>query len=123
MDHAVRIMGLLQQISEDPNRDDEVIRAAVSFVGDVVNVYGVTAREGVDVEYVSNLVSDALMSNDKETKKQGKWAMAVRSLSLVCEWSLVASPTILTVFSFSISSTRISFSLPHHPQIIKKILN
>ena len=77
MDHAVRIMGLLQQISEDPNRDDEVIRAAVSFVGDVVNVYGVTAREGVDVEYVSNLVSDALMSNDKETKKQGKWAMAI----------------------------------------------
>jgi importin subunit beta-1 len=68
------LIEFLKTVASDANTDQEVFRCAVSVIGDLANVYGLKIRQLLSQPWISQLVKDAIDSDEPETKKQGLWA-------------------------------------------------
>lgn len=68
------MMQFLQSLSNDENKDLEVLGKAAGLLGDIASAMGSTVKIQLSQPYVQALLSEAFMNGDSNTKETCNWA-------------------------------------------------
>lgn len=76
MPYVTSIVTFLQQLSVDPNRDDEVLKAGVALIGDIAQVMGDSAevKNQINQPFIAQMLGDASGSPSDSTREIANWA-------------------------------------------------
>jgi importin subunit beta-1 len=73
------VLQFLQELSNDPNRDDFVLGKAVGLVGDLAQAMGPQIKAEINQQFVAKLLNDAMGSGDRSMVDMATWASSVVS--------------------------------------------
>jgi importin subunit beta-1 len=79
MQYVPSVLQFLQELANDPNRDDFVLGKAVGVVGDLAQALGPQIRPQINHPFVAKLINDALTSGDQGMVEMATWASSVVS--------------------------------------------
>lgn len=68
------LLKFIKFIGKDPYVDAGVFRNCINVIGDLSNVYGLKIKVFLQADEIVKMVTEALSSQDEETKKAGKYA-------------------------------------------------
>jgi len=68
------IMGFLKLLSEDENRDSEVITKSAGLIGDIANALGAKVKQHLEQPYIDNTLKDAYAGGDETVMDTCTWA-------------------------------------------------
>jgi importin subunit beta-1 len=79
MQYVPSVLQFLQELANDPNRDDFVLGKAVGVIGDLAQALGPQIGQKINQEFVGKLINDALGSGDQAMVEMATWASSVVS--------------------------------------------
>jgi hypothetical protein len=79
MQYVPSVLQFLQELANDPNRDDFVLGKAVGVVGDLAQALGPQIKQQINQQFVAKLLNDALSSGDQAMVEMATWASSVVS--------------------------------------------
>ena len=59
------VLKFLEELANDPNRDDFVLSKAVGLIGDLAQSLGPQIRDEINKQFVAKLLNDAMASGDQ----------------------------------------------------------
>jgi hypothetical protein len=81
--HLQSIIGLLQRIANDSDKTDELLKAAVTLLGDIAQVYGKRALNFLVLPFATQMLQEGLGCDD--VVESANWAHKVSSgVALLC---------------------------------------
>jgi importin subunit beta-1 len=79
MQYVPSVLQFLQELANDPNRDDFVLGKAVGVVGDLAQALGPQIKQQINQQFVAKLLNDAMGSGDQAMVEMATWASSVVS--------------------------------------------
>lgn len=79
MQYVSSVLVFLEDLSNDPNRDDFVLSKAIGLVGDLAQAMGPQIRDQINKQFVAKLLSDGMTSGDPSMAEMSSWASQVVS--------------------------------------------
>ena len=73
------VLQFLEELANDPNRDDFVLSKAIGLVGDLAQSLGPQIRDQINKQFVAKLLSDGMTSGDPRMAEMSQWASQVVS--------------------------------------------
>lgn len=73
------VLKFLEELANDPNRDDFVLSKAVGLIGDLAQSLGPQIRDEINKQFVAKLLNDAMASGDQSMAEMSTWASQVVS--------------------------------------------
>jgi len=73
------VLQFLEELANDPNRDDFVLNKAIGLVGDLAQALGPQIRDQINKQFVAKLLSDGMASGDPSMAEMSSWASQVVS--------------------------------------------
>ena len=77
MQYVPNILQFLEELANDPNRDDFVLSKAIGLVGDLAQAIGPQIRDQINQQFVAKLLSDGMASGDPSIAEMSSWASQV----------------------------------------------
>eukprot|EP00980_Cylindrotheca_fusiformis_P000364 scaffold91_cov127-Cylindrotheca_fusiformis.AAC.24 len=77
--YVPNILMFLQELSNDPNRDDYVLSKAVGLIGDLAQAMGPEIKQQINQQFIAKLLNDAMGSGDRSMVETATWASSVVS--------------------------------------------
>ena len=77
MQYVPSVLQFLEELANDPNRDDFVLNKAIGLVGDLAQAMGPQIREHINKQFVAKLLSDGMQSGDPSMAEMSQWASQV----------------------------------------------
>jgi importin subunit beta-1 len=79
MNYVPGVLQFLQDLSNDPNRDEFVLSKAVGLIGDLAQAMGPQISQQINQQFVAKLLNDAMGSGDQTMVEMATWASGVVS--------------------------------------------
>jgi len=77
MQYVPSVLQFLEDLANDPNRDDFVLNKAIGLVGDLAQALGPQIRDQINKQFVAKLISDGMASGDPSMAEMSAWASQV----------------------------------------------
>lgn len=77
MQYVPSVLQFLEDLANDPNRDDFVLGKAVGLIGDLAQSLGPQIREQINKQFVAKLIADGMASDDQAMRDMSSWASQV----------------------------------------------
>mmetsp|Transcript_26976 Transcript_26976/g.41827 ORF Transcript_26976/g.41827 Transcript_26976/m.41827 type:complete len:863 (-) Transcript_26976:400-2988(-) len=75
--YAETIIGFLELLANDPNRDEDVLKAAIGCLGDICSALGPQVKELIGRNFTQTLVEEGLSSGDPIIVETAQWAASI----------------------------------------------
>lgn len=75
--HIPSVLQFLEELSNDPNRDEFVLNKAIGLVGDLAQAMGPQIRDQINKQFIAKLLNDAISSGDQTLTETAQWASSV----------------------------------------------
>mmetsp|Transcript_41983 Transcript_41983/g.64654 ORF Transcript_41983/g.64654 Transcript_41983/m.64654 type:complete len:863 (+) Transcript_41983:90-2678(+) len=75
--YVPNVLQFLQDLSDDPTRDDFVLSKAVGLVGDLAQSMGPQIKAQINQQFIAKLLQDAMGSGDRQMVDTSTWASSM----------------------------------------------
>lgn len=77
MQYVPSVVQFLEELANDPNRDDFVLGKAIGLVGDLAQALGPQIRDQINKEFVAKILAAGMASGDPSMVEMSTWASSV----------------------------------------------
>ena len=74
LSYVPNVLQFLQDLANDPNRDDLVLGKAIGLLGDIAQSMGPQLKQQINQAFVAKLLQDAIQSGDAHLTDVANWA-------------------------------------------------
>jgi importin subunit beta-1 len=79
LQYVPSVLQFLEELANDPNRDDFVLSKAIGLVGDLAQALGPQIRDQINKQFVAKILGDGMASGDPSMVEMSSWASTVVS--------------------------------------------